>query len=76
MNIATWGRVCSATNRRLRVICRLVKTSVMTASAIAAHAAHAIQVLVPTSVIPCQLSWIHPMESTPRLYHRPVAGSS
>lgn len=74
MNIATCGRVCSAASRRLRAICRLVKISVTTASAIAAQAAHAIQVLDPTFVIPCQPSWTHPMESTFRLYHRPVAG--
>ena len=69
MNIATWGRVCSAANRRLRLIWRFVKTSATTPSAIAAHAAHANQVLDPTFVTPCQPPWIHPMESTLRLYH-------
>src|ERR1700753_652463 len=47
-----------------------MKTSVTTAITIAAHAAHAIQVLDAICVTPCQLSWIHPMESTQRLYHR------
>ena len=38
-------------------------------SAIAAHAAHANQVLDSTLVTPCQLPWIHPIESILRLYH-------
>src|SRR3981081_39717 len=63
----TWGRVCSAASRRLRAIWWLVKTSAMMPSAIAAHAAHTNQVLDSTLVTPCQLPWIHPMESIPPL---------
>src|ERR1700756_5721301 len=69
MNIATLGRVCSVTNRRLCLICRFAKTSAKTPSKIAAHAAQTIQVPDPTLVTPCQPLWIHPIESTLRLYH-------
>jgi hypothetical protein len=51
------------------LICRFANTSATTPSAIATHAAHASQVLDPTLVTPRQLSWIHPIESTLRLYH-------
>src|SRR5947209_495257 len=69
MNIATCGRTCSAAIRRLSLSWRFVKSSATTPSKIAAHAAHANQVLDPTLVTPCQPLWIHPIESTFRLYH-------
>src|ERR1700758_4111554 len=69
MNLPTWGRICSVVSRRLSLSCRLAKASARTPTKVAAHAPHANQVLDPTWVTPCQPLWIHPIESTLRLYH-------
>src|SRR5437588_6374401 len=69
MNMAVWVRVFSDATRRLSLSWRFVKISATIPSKMAAQAAHANQVLDPTFVTPCQPPWIHPIESTLRLYH-------